>query len=183
MERMRDVNTRMRALVEAGIALSSELSLDAVLQQLVETAAELTGARYASARRDRPVRDGARAVPHDRHRRRDAGRIGELPRGRGILGVLIRERSRCGCTTSPRIRARSASRPVIRRCSTFLGVPVMLRGVAYGNLYLTEKAGGADFDEEDEELVDAARRPGRGRDRERAPVRVGDALVARSSSR
>ena len=60
---------------------------------------------------------------------------------------------------------------------TFLGVPILLRGVAYGNFYLTEKADGEDFTDEDQEIVDAARRAGRGRDRERAPVRGGDAVV------
>ena len=62
--------------------------------------------------------------------------------------------------------------------TSFLGVPILLRGVAYGNLYLTEKAGGGDFTEDDEELVEAARRPGGGRDRERAPLRVVETLVA-----
>ena len=82
---------RLRVLVEAGIALSSELSLDALLQQFVETAAELTGARYAAlgvvdqtgTRLERFVTTGIDAETFDA--------IGELPRGRGILGVLIRE--------------------------------------------------------------------------------------------
>ena len=52
-----------------------------------------------------------------------------------------------------RTRARSASRPATRRCTRFLGVPILLRGVAFGNLYLTEKDGGDDFTDEDEELV------------------------------
>ena len=66
---------------------------------------------------------------------------------------------------------------------TFLGVPVLLRGVAYGNLYLTEKAGGEDFTEEDEEIVALLAGAGGGRDRERPPLRGGDAVVAISSSR
>ena len=74
--------------------------------------------------------------------------------------------------------ARSASRRTTRRCVRFLGVPILLRGVAYGNLYLTEKAGGGDFTQDDEELSAAARRPGGGRDRERPPLRVLDALAA-----
>src|SRR5690348_5265940 len=82
---------RMRALVEAGIALSSELSLDAVLQKLVETAATLTGSTYAAlgvvdptgTRLERFLTTGVDAETH--------AAIGDLPTGRGILGVLIRD--------------------------------------------------------------------------------------------
>src|SRR5690348_3441343 len=84
---------RMRALIEAGIALSSELSLDAVLQKLVETAAALTGAKYAAlgvldptgSRLERFLTTGIDAQTH--------AAIGDLPTGRGILGVLIRDAS------------------------------------------------------------------------------------------
>ena len=78
-------------LVDAGIALSSELSLDALLQRIVETAAELTGARYAALgvidqsgqALERFLTTGIDEETH--------AAIGDLPRGRGILGVLIRE--------------------------------------------------------------------------------------------
>jgi signal transduction histidine kinase len=144
---------RFRLLVDAGITLSSELSLDVVLQRLVETAAQLTGAKYAALGVVDPsgqvlerfvttgVDDETRAA------------IGAEPVGRGILGVVIRE---------PRpLRLRSISDdprsvgfpPDHPPMTTFLGVPVLLRGVAYGNLYLTEKAGGSEFTDEDEELT------------------------------
>ena len=82
---------RLRVLVDAGIALSSELSLDALLQRIVETAAELTGARYAALGvidrtghgLERFLTTGIDAETH--------AAIGDLPRGRGILGVLIRD--------------------------------------------------------------------------------------------
>ena len=81
---------RLRALVEAGIALSSELSLDALLQKLVETAAELTGARYAAlgvidASRTHLERFVTTGIDEETYHA-----IGELPRGRGILGVSAR---------------------------------------------------------------------------------------------
>src|SRR5207253_3922174 len=80
--------------------------------------------------------------------------IGDLPRGRGILGVLIREarplRLR-NLSDDPRSVGFPPNHPPM---GTFLGVPVLLRGVAFGNLYLTEKAGGEDFTEEDQELVE-----------------------------
>jgi signal transduction histidine kinase len=144
---------RVRTLVDAGIALSSELSLDALLEKLVQSAAELTGARYvALGVIDRGGRELERFVTHGIDPETHAA-IGELPRGRGILGVLIREAQSLrlhDLTEDSRSVGFPPSHPLMR---TFLGVPVLLRGVAYGNLYLTEKAGGADFTEEDEELV------------------------------
>ena len=143
----------MRALFDATLALSSELSLEALLQKLVETAATLTGARYAalgvidesSTALERFVTHG---VDADTHRT-----IGELPRGRGILGVLIRETRPLrlhDIADDPRSVGFPPGHPPMR---SFLGVPVMLRGLAYGNLYLAEKAGGEDFTAEDQELV------------------------------
>ena len=144
---------RLRVLVDAGIALSSELSLDALLQQLVETAAQLTGARYAAlgvidqtgTGLERFLTTGIDAETH--------AAIGDLPRGRGILGVLIREAHPLRLENlgdDPRSVGFPANHPPMM---SFLGVPILLRGVAYGNLYLTEKAGGATFSDEDEELT------------------------------
>jgi signal transduction histidine kinase len=147
------VDDRVRALVEAGIAVTSELSLDALLQKLTETAAELTGARYAAlgvigpsgSELERFVTVGV--DPDTR------AAIGAEPRGRGILGVLINEARPLrlqDLTKDPRAVGFPPNHPRMRG---FLGVPILLRGVAYGNLYLTEKRGEADFTEEDEELV------------------------------
>jgi signal transduction histidine kinase len=144
---------RLRVLVDAGIALSSELSLDALLQRIVETAAQLTGARYAALgvidksgqALERFLTTGIDAETH--------AAIGDLPRGRGILGVLIREASALrlhDLADDPRSVGFPRHHPPMR---TFLGVPIVLRGVAYGNLYLTEKEGGEDFTEDDEELT------------------------------
>jgi signal transduction histidine kinase len=143
---------RMRALIEAGIALSSELSLDAVLQKLVETASSLTGAKYAAlgvldptgSRLERFLTTGIDPETH--------ATIGDLPTGRGILGVLIRDASPLrlrDLSEDPRSVGFPPGHPPMR---SFLGVPVALRGIAYGNLYLTEKDSG-DFTEEDEETV------------------------------
>ncbi len=143
---------RFRVLVDAGIALSSELSLDALLQQLVETAAQLTGARYAAlgvidqtgAGLERFLTHGIDAETH--------AAIGDLPRGRGILGVLIRDAKPLRLEDlgdDPRSVGFPEHHPPMR---TFLGVPIILRGVAYGHLYLTEKVGGM-FTDEDEELT------------------------------
>ena len=147
-----EAQDRMRALVEAGIALTSELSLDAVLQKLIETAAALTGAQYAAlgvldptgSRLERFVTTGIDAETH--------ARIGDLPTGRGILGVLIRDARPLRLHEigeDPRSVGFPPGHPPMR---SFLGVPVALRGVSYGNLYLTEKDSG-DFTQEDEEAV------------------------------
>lgn len=144
---------RLRRLVEAGIALSSELSLDALLQRLVDVAAELTDARYAALGViDRAGRglEGFYTSGIDAETKEA---IGELPRGRGLLGVLIREGTTLrlhDIADDPRSVGFPPNHPPMR---AFLGVPIVLRGVAYGNLYLTEKAGGRDFTAEDEELT------------------------------
>jgi len=145
---------RLRALVETGVAITSELSLDALLQRLVEAASELTGARYAAlgvidrsgSALERFLTTGIDAETH--------AAIGELPKGRGILGVLIREDASLrlhNLGEDPRAVGFPPNHPPMR---TFLGVPIHLRGIAYGNLYLTEKEGGEDFTEEDQELVE-----------------------------
>jgi two-component system, NarL family, sensor histidine kinase DevS len=145
---------RLRALVETGVAITSELSLDALLQRLVESAAELTGARYAAlgvidgrgSELERFLTTGIDAETQ--------AAIGDLPRGRGILGVLILEDAPLrlhNLGDDPRSVGFPPNHP---QMSTFLGVPVHLRGVAYGNLYLTEKASGEDFTDEDQELVE-----------------------------
>ena len=144
---------RVRALVDAGIAISSELSLDAVLQKLIRTAAELTGARYAALGViDRSGQELERFITHGIDAETHA-RIGDPPRGRGILGVLIRDATPLRLSDigdDPRSVGFPPHHPPMK---SFLGVPVVLRGVAYGNLYLTEKAGAGDFSNEDEEIV------------------------------
>jgi len=145
---------RLHELLTASIALNAELSLDALLQKLVETAAALTEARYAAlgvidetgGELERFLTTGIDEAQH--------AAIGHLPRGRGILGVLIRDATSLRLDKlgdDPRAVGFPPNHPPM---STFLGVPVMLRGIAYGNLYLTEKAGGVAFTIEDEEIVE-----------------------------
>ena len=144
---------RLRRLVEAGIALTSELSLEALLQRLVDVAAELTDARYAALGVIDPAGRGLEGFYTAGVDVETKVAIGELPRGRGLLGVLIREATTLrlhDIADDPRSVGFPLNHPSMR---TFLGVPIVLRGVAYGNLYLTEKAGGQDFTSEDEELT------------------------------
>jgi signal transduction histidine kinase len=153
MDATSPTETRLRGLLDAIAGFSSELSLDALLQRLVEVAAQLTDARYAAlgvidrsgSQLERFLTTGV-----DEETRRA---IGDLPRGRGILGVLIRDATPLRLheiAEDPRSVGFPPGHPPMR---SFLGVPILLRGVAYGNLYLTEKVSGDDFTEEDEELV------------------------------
>jgi signal transduction histidine kinase len=144
---------RLRLLVDAGISLSSELSLDALLQRIVDAAAQLTDARYAALgvvdpagkQLERFLTTGLSAAEREA--------IGNEPVGRGVLGVLIhdaRPLRLANLEDDPHSVGFPPNHPPMR---SFLGVPVLLRGRVYGNLYLTEKAGGGEFTEEDEELT------------------------------
>jgi signal transduction histidine kinase len=144
---------RLRLLVDAGISLSSELSLDVLLQRLVETAAHLTGARYAALGVVDPSAKALERFVTTGVDKATRAAIGHEPVGRGILGAVIR--------TAEPLRLRSIADdprsvgfpPNHPPMTTFLGVPVLLRGQVFGNLYLTEKAGGEEFTEEDVELT------------------------------
>jgi signal transduction histidine kinase len=143
---------RKDALLEAGLALASELALPMVLQRIVDLAAEVTDARYGALG---VIGDGEELVEFittgmSVRQRRD---IGALPRGRGILGLLM---------TEPRpVRIRNIAahpgsvgfppnHPPMR---SFLGAPVQARGRVYGNIYLAEKRGAPEFSAEDEESL------------------------------
>ena len=153
MEAVSSQEVRLRALLDAGVAISSELSLEALLQRLVEKAVELTGARFgALGVIDRSGSGLERFVTTGIDEETYAA-IGDLPRGRGILSALISDAKPLrlhDIGEDPRSVGFPPNHPSMH---TFLGVPILLRGVAYGNFYLTEKAGGEDFTDLDEELV------------------------------
>ncbi len=150
-ERLGDV--QLRRLLDVGRSLASELDLESVLQAALEAARDLTGARYAalgvlSDRGDELERfltlgiDGAVRA-----------RIGDLPRGHGVLGVLIQDPRPLRLPDvgkHPHSYGFPAGHPPM---TTFLGVPVRVRKAVYGNLYLTDKEGGGEFDEADEAAV------------------------------
>ena len=144
---------RLRALIETGIAINAELSLDAVLERIAEAAVRVTAARYAALGViDRAGTALERFVTHGIDPAAHAA-IGELPRGRGILGVLIRDARPLRLHDLGEDSRSVGFPPNHPPMHSFLGVPILLRGVSYGNLYLTEKEGGGDFTYEDEEIV------------------------------
>ncbi|MEA2148404.1 MAG: hypothetical protein QOD69_234 [Solirubrobacteraceae bacterium] len=144
---------RLRRLIDVGRGLLSELDPEAVLDQVLETAREITGARYAALGvLDRDRRELERFITRgiDAEIQRS---IGDLPRGRGILGVLIDSPQPLRITAvgdHPKSYGFPPGHPPM---SSFLGVPVVVRGQIWGNLYLTEKEGGGPFDAVDEESV------------------------------
>ncbi|HEY7255734.1 MAG TPA: GAF domain-containing sensor histidine kinase [Solirubrobacterales bacterium] len=141
---------RFRRLLELGTALLSELDLEAVLRSVVEAARELTAAEYAALGvLDREGTELERFiyVGIDDETKRA---IGNLPRGRGVLGELIREPSPlrlADVNQHPHAYGFPPGHPPMH---TFLGVPISIRGETFGNLYMTQKRGGVEFDEEDE---------------------------------
>jgi signal transduction histidine kinase len=144
---------RLARLIDVGRSLLSELDLEVLLDRVLETAADLTGAGYAAVGvldddRRELARFLTRGIDEAGHRA-----IGDLPRGRGLLGVLIDDPRplRLGDVGEhPRSYGFPPGHPPMR---TFLGVPIVIRGEAWGNLYLTEKAGGEPFTPEDEDAA------------------------------
>jgi signal transduction histidine kinase len=144
---------RLARLIDVGRSLLSELDLEVVLDRVLETAAELTGARYAAVgvlddERRELARFLTRGIDEAGHRA-----IGDLPRGRGLLGVLTddpRPLRLDDVGEHPRSYGFPPAHPPMR---TFLGVPIVVRGEAWGNLYLTEKAGGERFTSQDEDAA------------------------------
>jgi two-component system, NarL family, sensor histidine kinase DevS len=144
---------RLEQLLEVGRTIVSELDLETLLRRVAEAARDLTGASYAALGILNADKSGLERFLHsgiDEQTRRE---IGPLPRGRGVLGELIRN-PRPLRLAKVNAHARSYGFPPNHpEMKTFLGTPVLVRGEAWGNLYLTEKEGGAEFDEIDEQLV------------------------------
>lgn len=143
---------RLRRLIDVGRGLVAQLDLEAVLREVVEVARDLTGARYAALGildEDRRELERFIYVGIDEETR---ARIGDLPRGHGVLGELIRNPAPLRLREvgeHPRSFGFPPGHPAMH---SFLGVPIVVRGQAYGNLYLTEKEGGP-FDAADEEAA------------------------------
>ncbi len=143
---------RLRSLIEVGRSVVAELDLETVLERVLEVARELTGARYAALgilNRERTGLERFITAGIDEETRAE---IGELPHGRGVLGVLIDEPRPLRLDDVSRHPHSYGFPPAHPPMRTFLGVPIKIRGRAFGNLYLTEKQGGA-FDEADEQAT------------------------------
>jgi signal transduction histidine kinase len=143
---------RLRALLDAVVSIGSDLDLRSTLQRIVEAACALADARYGALGVIGPDRRLIEFITHgiDAEGQR---RIGDLPHGRGVLGLLIddpRPVRMPDITTHPQSYGFPANHPPMH---SFLGVPLRIRDQVFGNLYLAEKQGAAEFTDDDEEIV------------------------------
>jgi signal transduction histidine kinase len=148
----RTARDRSDMLIEAGLSLASELSLDVVLQRIVELAVDITEARYGAigvlgedGTIERFITEGV--TPEER------AAIGDPPRGHGVLGLIITEGAPLrieDITTDPRSVGFPPHHPRMR---SLLGAPVVARGRIFGNIYVAEKRGGSLFTDEDERAL------------------------------
>ncbi len=143
----------VRGVLDLARDVLAELDLDVVLERVLDSAQELTGARYAALgvldeSRSELSQFITRGIDDATH-----AAIGALPRGRGVLGALIEDPVPLRLEDvgrHPRSYGFPRGHPPMR---TFLGAPILVRGLPYGNLYLTEKASGTQFSAEDEEAL------------------------------
>ncbi|MFF4546781.1 GAF domain-containing protein [Streptomyces sp. NPDC001406] len=152
VEQVRATRDRVHTLLDAVLAIGSDLDLDVVLRRITESAVSVVDARY-----------GALGVLGDEGRIKQfitvgmdedtIGAIGHYPHGQGILGLLIREPEPLRLADlgrHPDSVGFPAGHPPM---TTFLGAPVRVRDQVFGNLYLTDKRGGAEFDDDDEAVL------------------------------
>jgi signal transduction histidine kinase len=154
IEKIAEGRDRLDGLVEAMLVVTSGLELDATLRRIVDTAIHMVDARYGAL--------GVRGHGHDLVEFVYKGidddtraLIGHLPQGRGVLGILIDDPQPIRLDNIERHPASVGFPPNHPPMRTFLGVPVKIRDEVFGNLYLTEKANGQPFSEDDEVLVQA----------------------------
>jgi signal transduction histidine kinase len=147
------LNPALRAVSDAVLAVAAELSVDEVLQRLVDRSRELAGARYAAL----GIPDGAGGFSRflvAGMSDEEIAALGPLPRTHGMLGAMLESREPFRTPdihTDPRFRGWwPAGHPDMR---SFLGVPIAAAGEVIGAFYLTDKVGAPTFSEEDQELI------------------------------
>ena len=143
---------RLSALIDAGLALASELDLDALLQKIADLSRDVIGAKYGAVG---VLNDYGHLMKffHSGIDLETVKSIGHLPEGVGVLGALIEEGKPLRLreiSEHPRSHGFPEHHPEMH---SFLGVPIVVRGRVFGRLYLTEKLDGEDFSKEDERLA------------------------------
>jgi signal transduction histidine kinase len=150
---VRQALDRLAALDDATRAIAGVLNLDRVLQLIVDRVRDLAGARYTALGMF-DVRGVVERFLTSGMSREERERIGPLPRGRGLLGALVREGRSirlADLASDPRSTGFPPEHPEMR---SFLGVPVVIKGRSVGNLYLTDKVGAREFSAADQEIVE-----------------------------
>jgi signal transduction histidine kinase len=144
---------RRALLLEAGLALTSELSLPSLLRRIVRLACQLTGARYGALGVLGPGGGISQFITHGISAS-ERGRIGRLPEGKGILGALLRPGPPLRLDdlgSDPRSVGFPPHHPPMR---SFLGAPVVVRRTVFGSIYLTEKEDGLPFTAGDQQALE-----------------------------
>jgi signal transduction histidine kinase len=149
-----DEQARLRLLLDAVVTMAADLSLDGVLSRIVSIASTLVDAKYAAlgvlgAGPERRLR----TFIHHGVTPEQVVEIGDLPSGHGLLGLIIDRPEPLRLHDIAEHPASYGFPPNHPPMSSFLGVPVRIRDQVFGNLYLTEKRGGGDFTEVDENIV------------------------------
>ncbi|QXV56463.1 GAF domain-containing protein [Amycolatopsis sp. TNS106] len=145
---------RLQGLLDAVLAVATGLELDSTLQRIVQAAVELVDARYG-ALGVLGDEDGLSEFVYEGIDAETRSQMGHLPEGRGLLGLLIAEPHPVrvpDLTLHPASVGFPANHPPMH---SFLGVPVRVRDEVFGNLYLTEKRGAAEFTADDEVVLQA----------------------------
>ena len=153
-ERVLHAQGRLRALLRATQTVVEQSDLALVLRRIVDAAIELVDAEYGAMGVINPEKDALEQFLYVGLSEQDAAAIGHLPEGHGLLGALITDPHPIrlpDMTGDPRAVGFPANHPPMK---SFLGVPVQVRGEAFGNLYLTNRRSGV-FTDEDEQLVEA----------------------------
>lgn len=152
-----DVRDRMDRLIEAMLVVTAGLDLDNTLRSIVHTAIELVDAGYGAlgVRETDPASNQLAEFVYEGIDDRTRVLIGDLPRGHGVLGLLIADPKPLRLTRLSDHPASVGFPDHHPPMDTFLGVPIQVRDEVFGNLYLTEKAGGQEFTEDDEVVVQA----------------------------
>jgi len=144
---------QLRRLLDAVMSLGSDLELDVVLRRLIETAVELVDARYGALGVLDPTRTHLSDFLTVGIDPEASATIGDLPKGHGILGLLIEDPKPLRLPDLNEHPDSFGFPPHHPPMTSFLGVPVVVGGTAYGNLYLTDKQGGEAFTDIDQELA------------------------------
>ncbi|QOV33737.1 GAF domain-containing sensor histidine kinase [Streptomyces ferrugineus] len=153
LDAARGTRDRVHSLLEAVLSVGRELDLEQALHSIVEAAAVLVDAQYAALGvigSDGKRLSAFHTVGVDEEQ---IARIGHYPEGHGILGELIRHPEPLRLTKISEHEASYGFPAHHPPMNTFLGVPIRVRDQVFGNLYLTEKRGGVQFDEEDESVL------------------------------
>ncbi|MER6693959.1 sensor histidine kinase [Streptomyces minutiscleroticus] len=153
LDAARGTQNRVHSLLEAVLSVGRELDLEQALYSIVEAAAVLVEAEYAALGVIGP--DGKRlsAFHTVGVSEEQITRIGNFPEGHGILGELIRHPEPLRLPKLSEHPASYGFPPHHPPMNTFLGVPIRVRNQVFGNLYLTEKRGGGQFDKDDESVL------------------------------